>query len=115
MLWAYLREEEFDDAIKISGVCAMAVGCLKSTAASAVGTDTLEANKVWKRLRKSNRFAYFPAFISATSRLASTQGSVILSGGLLLSLMTELCDEIARNGFKKILLFNGHGGISLFE
>jgi len=25
-------------------------------------------------------------------------------------MLEEICDEIARNGFKKILIINGHGG-----
>jgi creatinine amidohydrolase/Fe(II)-dependent formamide hydrolase-like protein len=28
----------------------------------------------------------------------------------LLTLLEEVCDEAARNGFKKILIINGHGG-----
>jgi creatinine amidohydrolase len=113
MLWAYLREEEFDDAIKISkGVCAMAVGCLEKHGQHLpVGTDTLEANKVLETASEIEPVCVFPCFYFGDIQgLHQHKGSVILSGGLLLSLMTELCDEIARNGFKKILLFNGHGG-----
>ena len=37
-------------------------------------------------------------------------GAVILSVELEQMLLTELCENIARNGFKKIMILNGHGG-----
>ena len=45
-------------------------------------------------------------------------GTISLSGATFLKLLEEICDEIHRNGFKKILILNGHGGntaaLSLF-
>jgi len=41
-----------------------------------------------------------------------------LSGSTFLKLLEEICDEVYRNGFKRILILNGHGGnrrpLSLF-
>jgi creatinine amidohydrolase len=36
--------------------------------------------------------------------------AIALSPALLLELLTAVCDEIARNGFKKIVIINCHGG-----
>ena len=38
------------------------------------------------------------------------KGTVIFSASLRQQILKETCSEIARNGFKKILLYNGHGG-----
>ena len=38
------------------------------------------------------------------------KGTVIFSSELRQQLLKETCKEIARNGFKKILIYNGHGG-----
>src|SRR5690554_4377747 len=113
MLWAHLREEEFEQAIeKSKGVCAMAVGCLEKHGQHLpVGTDTLKTNKVLEMASDIEPVCVFPCFYFGDIQgLYQHKGSIVLSGSLLLSFMTELCDEIARNGFKKILLFNGHGG-----
>ena len=37
-------------------------------------------------------------------------GYICLSPELRMQLLAELCDEIARNGFRKILIVNAHGG-----
>ncbi|HBN82210.1 MAG TPA: hypothetical protein DDZ89_00015 [Clostridiales bacterium] len=117
MLWAYLREEEFDQVIeKSQGVCAMAVGCLEKHGQHLpVGTDILKTGKVLEMASEIEPVCIFPGFyLGDIQGLYQHKGSIVLSGSLLLSLMTELCDEIARNGFKKILLLNGHGGNTFF-
>ena len=37
-------------------------------------------------------------------------GYVCINPKVLVAVLEELCDEIARNGFKKILILNSHGG-----
>jgi len=37
-------------------------------------------------------------------------GTISLDGELLTRLLEKICDEVYRNGFKKILIVNGHGG-----
>lgn len=45
-------------------------------------------------------------------------GAISLSGTTFLKLLEEICDEVYRNGYKRILILNGHGGnrrpLSLF-
>ena len=38
------------------------------------------------------------------------KGTVMFSAQLRFDILKESCEEIARNGFKKIILINGHGG-----
>jgi creatinine amidohydrolase len=41
-------------------------------------------------------------------------GTITVAPGLLLELLQSALDEIGRNGFKKIILFNAHGGNTHF-
>ncbi|MBR6709591.1 MAG: creatininase family protein [Clostridia bacterium] len=124
MKWQYLREEEFDAAIeKTKGVCVMAVGCMEKHGQHLpLGTDTLVADAVLERASEIEEVCIFPAFAfgdvqgyhAMDPKVHRIRGSIAISADLMLQYMRELCDEIGRNGFKKIVLFNGHGGNTYF-
>ena len=53
----------------------------------------------------------FPGlYFGSVTGLNMWKGTIDLSLELRLRMLDELCSEIARNGFKKIMLLNGHGG-----
>lgn len=124
MKWEYLREEEFGPAIKSSGgVCVMAVGCLEKHGQHLpVGTDSIKGDKIVEWAAEKAGVMMFPttmwlgdvtashSFVNAdkTRKL----GFIGISSQTLLTVFEELCDEIARNGFKKIILCSSHGGNS---
>ena len=124
MKWEYLREEEFGPAIKESGgVCVMAVGCLEKHGQHLpVGTDSIKGDKIVELAAEKAGVMMFPttmwlgdvtashSFVNAdkTRKL----GFIGISYQTLLTVFEELCDEIARNGFKKIILCSSHGGNS---
>jgi len=125
MQWEYLREEEFPAMLERSHrVCAMAVGCLEKHGQHLpVGTDALKGGKILEMAAEREEVCVFPRFYlgdvqGAHARSPEKDGSafgyVALSSELLLQMMREICDEIARNGFKKILLFSSHGGNNAF-
>jgi len=124
MKWVELREEEFEAAVKKSGyVCAMAVGCMEKHGQHLpLGTDTIVADKILERASELEEVCVFPPFYFGDVQgyhtmdpdVHHTHGAIALSAPLMLNYMIELCDEIGRNGFKKILLFNGHGGNTAF-
>lgn len=113
MIWEYLREEEFEEVIeKSKGVCAMPLGCLEMHGQHLpVGTDILKANYILRKASEIEPVCVFPDFT-----FGDVQGHTRRKGGIRLTveleqrLLTELCAEIARNGFKKIVLVNSHGG-----
>lgn len=113
MIWSHLREEEFEEVIeKSGGVCAIPLGCLEMHGQHLpVGTDILKASYILREASKEEPVCIFPDY-----SFGDVQGHTRRRGGIRLSveleqrLLTELCDEIARNGFKKILLVNSHGG-----
>ncbi|HHW32338.1 MAG TPA: creatininase family protein [Clostridiaceae bacterium] len=117
MIWEYLREEEFEEAIRISkSVCAMPVGCLEMHGQHLpVGTDILKASYILKKAAEIEPVCVFPDYKFGNIPGHTThKGGVRLSPELEMQLMKELCAEIARNGFKKILLVNSHGGNKAF-
>ena len=113
MLWENLREEEFDKAIERSGgLCVIPIGCLEMHGQHLpVGTDTKTCTHIAKEASKIEPVVVFPGqYIGSVPGLNMWKGSIDISLELRLRLLDELCSEIARNGFKKIMLLNGHGG-----
>lgn len=122
MKWEYLREEEFNTAIeKSKGVCVLPIGCLEKHGQHLpVGTDSILATEIVRRASEREEVCIFPTVhFGEKTGAGEFKGTVILSIELRLQLLKEICREIARNGFRKILIFNGHGGnqamISSFE
>lgn len=113
MNWEELREEEFDTAIEESkGVCVIPIGCLEMHGQHLpVGTDNYEAEHIAKLAAEIEPVCIFPTFrFGDVMDLVKWKGSIRLEPHLLSQLLENLCDEIARNGFKKILFLNHHGG-----
>ena len=120
MLWEYLREEEFPAMIdRAHGVCAMAIGCVEKHGQHLpLGTDTLKGGRILEMASEREEVCIFPRMyfgdLQGSQACAAGKGEhygyIVLSAELLLQMLREICDEIGRNGFKKILLFSSHGG-----
>ena len=113
MLWEELREEEFEEAAEASGkVCVLPIGCLEMHGQHLpVGTDTMTCSYIAREAAKTEPVVVFPGqWFGSVPGLNMWRGSIDLSLELRLRILDELCSEIARNGFKKILILNGHGG-----
>lgn len=113
MLWEELREEEFEAAIeKTEGLCVIPVGCFEMHGQHLpVATDVFEADAIVKMAAEIEPVCVFPAFrFGDVSSLVEWKGSVRLEPELMMKLLENLCNEISRNGFKKIMLYNFHGG-----
>ena len=124
MLWENLREEEFEGAIeRCGGLCVIPIGCLEKHGQHLpVGTDYMEAMHLTSLAAELEEAVIFPlgAWFGEVScfhsfknpEKARLRGCIGIKQELLLALLSEICAEIARNGFKKILIVNGHGGNS---
>jgi creatinine amidohydrolase len=122
MLWENLREEEFEEAVKKSGgLCVMVLGCLEKHGQHLpVGTDSLKGDGIVKEAAKLEDVVIFPTTMWLGNVMGahslpdperlSKHGFIGISSNTLLTVLEELCDEIARNGFNKILILNSHGG-----
>ena len=113
MLWEDMREEDFKSAAEECGkVCVMPAGCMEMHGQHIpVGTDCYQAEYTAREAAKIEPVCVFPTFkFGDVQGLQHYGGAVILSVELEQMLLTELCENIARNGFKKIMILNGHGG-----
>ena len=113
MLWENLREEEFAGAVEASkGLCVLPIGCIEKHGQHLpIGTDYLHAAAIARLAAEKEPCVVFPTLLSGEKTGAGEfNGTVIYSAELRLMILKETCHEIARNGFKKILLLNGHGG-----
>lgn len=115
MLWENLREEEFKEARELSkGLCIVPVGCLEKHGQHLpVGTDVIHVTEIARRATEIEPAVVFPSmYFGEKTGAGEFDGTVIFSPELRLQLLKETCSEIYRNGFNKILLYDGHGGNS---
>ena len=113
MLWENLREEQFLEAIeKSKGLCILPVGCLEKHGQHLpVGTDVIHITEIAKRATEEEYAVVFPTmYFGEKTGAGEFKGTVIFSPELRLQILKETCSEIFRNGFDKILIYNGHGG-----
>ena len=113
MLWAELREEEFNGAIeKTEGLCVIPMGCYEMHGQHLpVCTDNVQAERVVKLASEIEEVCIFPTFqYGDVQDLVEWKGAIRLEPQLMMDLLENLCKEISRNGFKKILIVNYHGG-----
>ena len=113
MEWQNLREEEFEGAVKESGgLCIVPIGCVEKHGQHLpVGIDTQVVNYICLEAAKKEPVTVFPPlYFGDIMGHTIARGGIMFSAELLLQLLKEITSEIARNGFKKILFVNGHGG-----
>ena len=113
MIWENIISNDFPEAVrKAKGVCVVPIGCIeKHGPHSPLGTDTIIATEVVKRAAEKEPVVVFPTmFFGEKSGAGEFPGTVIFSVETRWHIFRETCNEIYRNGFKKILFVNGHGG-----
>lgn len=113
--WMYHTSGSFAELREASaGTCIIPMGCVeKHGLHMALGTDTMIASKVCYLASQIENVAVFPDFIfgDVPERLNErTDGSLTLPVETLMLLLEQLCDQIYLNGFRKILIYNAHGG-----
>ena len=124
MKWEDLTSVEFDEAIeKSKGVCIIPLGCLETHGEHlVVGCDSYNANHIVNLAAEKEYAVVFPAGFWLGEVIPNhsndrdllqkknLRGYISIKPQTLLTILEELCDEIHRNGFDKILIVSGHGG-----
>ena len=112
MLWEEITTTDLKEAAATHGVCVLPLGiCEKHGNHLPLGTDMIIARGVAKEATKIEPAVVFPQYYLSQGReCRHYAGCISASLELIMAALQEMCDEIARNGFKKILILNGHGG-----
>lgn len=111
--WEDLTAEDFVKALKQSGgTCALPFGIIeKHGPAGTLGTDLINVRYTSELAAKQEYTIIFPAYYFGQIFEARHQpGTIAYSARLQLELLQETVSEMARNGCRKIIIVNGHGG-----
>jgi creatinine amidohydrolase len=111
--WERLTSGDFVKAIgQARGTCLLPIGILEKHGQQLpLGTDLLNVRYVSIDAAKTEFAVVFPAYYFGQIFEARHQpGTVAYSASLQLELLQATTDEMARNGCKKVVIVNGHGG-----
>jgi creatinine amidohydrolase len=111
--WEELTAADFRDAIgKAQGTCLLPFGILEKHGPHLpLGTDLLNVRYVSEHAAQQEFVVIFPQYYAGQIFEAKHEpGTVAYSAELQLRLLQETTDEMARNGCKKVVIVNGHGG-----
>jgi len=111
--WDELTAIQFPEALQKSNeTCILPIGILeKHGPHSPIGTDLIHVREIAARVVKNEYAVVFPDYFYGQINEARQQpGTFALPSNVIYPLLEATCDEIARNGFKKIIILNGHGG-----
>jgi creatinine amidohydrolase len=111
--WEELTGPDFISAIhQANGVCLLPFGIIEKHGPQLpLGTDLINVRFLAEKAAQQEYAVVFPAYYFGQIAEARQQpGTVSYSGELQLKLLQETTDEMARNGCKKVVIVNGHGG-----
>lgn len=117
LLWDRLTVDDFAEAVKkAEGVVLVPVGCLEKHAHHLpLYTDSIVAHEICVRAARRTPAVVFPASpFGMVEEVKHMKGTMSISNRVMFELFGEMCDEFARNGLKKIVFVNDHGGNNFF-
>lgn len=112
-----LTSPQFAKAIEVAkGVVVIPMGIIEKHGPHLpLGTDLYEAREIAFTAAKSEYTIVFPPYFTGQIFEAKHQpGAIAYSNNLMWKMLEETCAELSRNGLKKIILLNGHGGNNSF-
>jgi creatinine amidohydrolase len=111
--WEELTAADFREAIgKAQGTCLLPFGILEKHGPHLpLGTDLLNVRYVSEHAAQQEYVVIFPQYYAGQIFEARHEpGTIAYSAEMQLRLLQETTDEMARNGCKKVVIVNGHGG-----
>jgi creatinine amidohydrolase len=115
--WEELTAPNFIKAVELSGgTCIIPLGVIEKHGPHLpLGTDLIDVRATVLRAVQKEYTIVFPEYYFSQIFEAKHQpGTVAYSDRLLWDILQATCDEISRNGIKKIILVSGHGGNNNF-
>src|SRR5919199_1146686 len=111
--WDELTASDWPQALQKSAqTCILPIGILEKHGPHVpIGSDLIHVREWAARATKKEYAVVFPDyFYGQISEARHQYGTFALPSRLVMELLDSTCSEIARNGFKKIVIINGHGG-----
>jgi creatinine amidohydrolase len=112
-----LTSPKFPKAVNLAaGVCVIPLGIIEKHGPHLpLGTDMYEAREIaFHAAEKEYAIVFPPYFVGQIFEARHQPGAMAYSNELMWKMLEETCKELSRNGLKKIILLNGHGGNSSF-
>jgi len=108
--WEELTGDQFLQAVQ--GVCRLPLSCIERHGHHLpTGTDMFIGREICQRVAALESAIVFPDFIfTQILEARHVPGTIAVEPELCLRLLDNVCREIARNGLKKIVIVNAHGG-----
>ncbi len=112
--WLYVTAEEFPELRKLAKeTCIIPLGCVEKHGLHLpLGQDILQVSHIAHEASKLEPVCVFPdvAFGDISGGTDPDMGFIEMPIELRNQMLEHFCQEISRNGYKKIIIFNGHGG-----
>ena len=111
--WDELTASDWPKAMERSNqTCILPIGILEKHGLHApLGSDLVKVRELAARATKQEYAVVFPDYFYGQIYEAKHQpGTFALPSRLVWDLLDATVEEIGRNGFKKIVIINGHGG-----
>jgi len=111
--WDELTASDWPRALTTSAhTCILPIGILEKHGPHVpIGSDLIQVREWAARATKKEYAVVFPDyFYGQINEARHVPGSFALPERVVWDLLEATCDEIARNGFDKIVIINGHGG-----
>jgi len=113
MKWLEMTSQELEKSVKdCKGVCVVPMGCSEAHGNHMpLGTDLINIEGMVSRAAQKEPVVEFPAYLFTQIHCAKHMPGTIATGASVMwDMLESICSEISRNGFKKIVFVNGHGG-----
>ncbi|MBD3240824.1 MAG: creatininase family protein [Chitinivibrionales bacterium] len=113
MNWERLTAPQFEQAVEACArVCLLPIGVIEKHGDHLpLGQDTLYIHDVCSMAGEQEPAMVFPPYyFGQILEARHVPGTVAIRSELLLPLLENVCDEIGRNGFTRVVIVNGHGG-----
>ena len=113
MNWELLTGPDFEKAIEKCGkTCLLPIGVIEKHGDHLpTGQDAIYIHRVSTLAAEQETAMVFPFYYFGQILEAKhVPGTIAMNSSLIIPVLENMCDEIARNGFDKILIVDGHGG-----
>lgn len=111
--WDEITFSDWENAlVKSNKTCILPIGILEKHGPGVpIGSDLIRAREWASRATKNEYAVVFPDyFYGQINEARQHYGTFSLPSSLAMNLLEATVEEIARNGFDKIIIINSHGG-----